>query len=142
MFMPGNESILGPVAAMVSLTCVVWVAMYVQRIVEMSRRNVDAQQLASREAVMALLKDTRAADNFRNLCELPVLFYFAALLALVTSQTDGVLLTLAWIFVAFRVLHSLIHCTYNRVMHRFAAYLVSACTLWAMWAWLIIGWWS
>jgi hypothetical protein len=38
----------------------------------------------------------------------------------------------AWWFLAFRVLHSVIHCTYNKVLHRFAAYFVSALALWAM----------
>jgi len=33
----------------------------------------------------------------------------------------------------FRVLHSLIHCTYNKIVHRFNAYLASSLVLWAMW---------
>ena len=32
----------------------------------------------------------------------------------------------------FRVAHSLVYCTYNRVEHRFAAYLLSALALWLL----------
>ncbi len=47
-------------------------------------------------------------------------------------------LGLAWAYVALRVVHSAIHCGYNRVMHRFYAFLASNLVLWALWAWL--GW--
>jgi hypothetical protein len=30
-------------------------------------------------------------------------------------------------------LHSLVHCTYNRVIHRFTAYLASSLVLMLMW---------
>ena len=43
---------------------------------------------------------------------------------------------LAWIFVALRVLHSAIHCSYNKVMHRFYAYVAGGMVLFALWAWL------
>ena len=35
-------------------------------------------------------------------------------------------------FVTFRVVHSLIHCGYNKVEHRFAAYMLAAIGLWVM----------
>jgi len=50
-----------------------------------------------------------------------------------------VVLALAWSFVALRVLHSAIHCGYNRVMHRFLVYIAGACVLWALWGYLSIG---
>jgi hypothetical protein len=39
----------------------------------------------------------------------------------------------AWGFVALRVVHSLIHVTYNRVLHRFVAWVLGAAWLFAMW---------
>ncbi len=36
----------------------------------------------------------------------------------------------AWIFVAFRVLHSAVHCTFNLVMLRFNLYLFSTLAVW------------
>ena len=49
------------------------------------------------------------------------------------------MLGLAWGFVAGRVLHSLIQCSYNKVMHRFAVYVVSTGLVWVLWAVLAMG---
>jgi hypothetical protein len=64
----------------------------------------------------------------------PVLFYLATVVAQATSQVSAVTLTLAWSFVALRVLHSAIQLTSNRVKHRFAAYVVGSVALWLLWA--------
>ena len=126
--------ILLPGFALVSLTFLVWCRLYAERLGQMKRERIHPQAVASSAQMAARLKDTRAADNFRNLFELPVLFYFALLAAAQTGQGDGLVLGLAWGFVGLRVLHSLIHCSYNRVMHRFAAYVAGALCLWALMA--------
>jgi hypothetical protein len=46
---------------------------------------------------------------------------------------DPVLVRLAWGFVVLRAVHSLVHCSYNRVMHRFIAYMISCLFLLFMW---------
>jgi hypothetical protein len=74
-----------------------------------------------------------ASNNLKNLFELPVLFYLAVLLSMVLMIQDPVLVVLAWVFAVFRVIHSLIHCTYNTVMHRFIAYAISCLALILMW---------
>ena len=137
--MPVNP-ILAPILAMVGVTFVVWIVLYVQRIGEMRRRRIDPQRLASSSEASALLEDRRAADNFRNLFELPVLFHVGALAALATGVGGPVLTGLAWAFVVLRAAHSFVHCTYNRVMHRFTAYVLSTLVLWAMWGWLVVAW--
>ena len=38
----------------------------------------------------------------------------------------------SWIFVAFRVLHSAVHCTINVVILRFWLYCISTMALWFM----------
>ena len=125
-----------PLAAMVLLNFLVWLRLYQTRLGELKRRRIHPQAVAS-AAQMAALEDTRAADNFRNLFELPVLFYAAMLLILLVPLQGTALLVLAWAFVALRYLHSFIHCTYNRVKDRFTAYLLSSIALWALWAVLI-----
>ena len=128
-----SRLILWPGVAMVALTACVWVVLYVQRLGEMQRERIHPQQLANSAQAAARLADKRGADNFRNLFELPVLFYFALLVAFVSGIVDSTLLALAWTFVALRAAHSLIHCSYNRVMHRFVVYAASTLTLWALW---------
>ena len=134
-----NNLILLPAFAMAALTALVWLRMYNTRIGDMKRERIHPQAVALSSQMAALIKDTRAADNFRNLFELPVLFYLALVIAFLTAQVTVLTLALAWAFVALRYAHSYIHCTYNKVMHRFQAYLLGGLTLWALWAVLAIG---
>jgi hypothetical protein len=124
---PVNPLLL-PLLAMVGLTLLVWVRLYLVRIPEMKRSRIDPQRLAG-SADKGLLKDTRASDNFINLFEVPVLFYVLVLASLASGVSDPALLVLAWTFVGLRALHSLIQCSYNRVMHRFTAYALATVSL-------------
>lgn len=134
-----SKAIFLPALAMVALTCAVWIRLYVVRIGQMRRDRIHPQAVATSAQAAAKLTDSAAADNFRNLFELPVLFYLALTVAALSGLADAATLALAWAFVALRVLHSLIHCGYNRVMHRFTVYLAGAVALWALWIHLAIG---
>src|ERR1700742_2982266 len=72
--------------------------------------------------------------NYMNLLEMPVLFYVVCVLNYMTGPAVSArVLALAWIYVGLRTLHSLVHLTYNNVMHRlivFAASNVALATLW------------
>lgn len=128
-----------PAFAMAALTALVWLRMYNTRTGEMKRERIHPQAVALSSQMAALVKDTRAADNFRNLFELPVLFYLALVVAYLTAQVTAVTLGLAWAFVALRYAHSYIHCTYNKVIQRFQVYLFGGLVLWALWAVLAVG---
>jgi hypothetical protein len=118
---------------MVGLTAAVWVKLYADRLGEMRAKRIDPQALASARAA-AQLERPQAAENFRNLFEVPVLFYvLCAALVLTGGSTPG-LVTAAWAYVALRAVHSLIHVTYNRVTHRFLVYVASTLLLFGMWA--------
>ena len=131
--------IFWPAVAMVALSFVVQMRMYATRIGEMKRERIHPQSIATSAAAAARLKDTNAADNFRNLFEVPVLFYTALIVAFLTAQVSILTLALAWLFVALRIAHSAIHCGYNKVMHRFYAYLSGSWVLWILWAVLAFG---
>lgn len=122
-----------PVAGMVFVTALVWIKLYADRIGEMRAKRIGAQDLATVRDAAARLQNTRAAENFRNLFEVPVLFYaFCIALAVTGGSTPG-FLAAAWAYVGLRALHSLIHVTYNRVMHRFLIYVSSTVLLFGMW---------
>lgn len=72
-----------------------------------------------------------------NLLELPVLFYAACLTLIVSNHPDPAMLTLAWIFVAARIVHTCIQLIYNNVLHRFLAFAIGYVVLAAMWLRLI-----
>ena len=67
--------------------------------------------------------------NYMNLLELPMLFYVVCIVLYVTAGASIATIALAWAFVVLRVVHSLIHLTYNRVLHRLAAFTASNAAL-------------
>lgn len=79
------------------------------------------------------------ANSFANQFELPVLFYVAALLAIVMGQVDWIVAGLAVAFVALRLLHAFIHVTNNMVIRRFQVYVAGFAMLAAMWLYLAAG---
>jgi len=71
--------------------------------------------------------------NYHNLLELPVLFYAGCFLAYAADLVSQPLVTLAWVFVALRVVHTVIHVTYNRLWHRMAAFVIGYFVLIGFW---------
>lgn len=131
--------ILLPAFAMAALTCAVWARMFVMRVAEMKRDRIHPQSVALSAQASSRLVDSRAADNFRNLFELPVLFYLALVIAAMTAQVTLMTLSLAWLFVVLRMLHSAIQCGRNKVMQRFKVYVAGGIALWALWIVLAVG---
>ena len=129
-----DARILEPMLAMMVLTLVVWVWLYARRIPAMYQAGKPAQAYTTADKATELLPDAVnfPSSNFKNLFELPVLFYALCGYLFATQTVDELFLFLAWAFVAFRVLHSAIHCTVNRVHWRFAAYMISSIVLWIM----------
>ena len=70
---------------------------------------------------------------YMNLLEAPVLFYVGCLVLFVTGGASYATIAIAWVFVASRIVHSLILLTYNRPAHRGLAFAVSNITLIVMW---------
>jgi hypothetical protein len=71
--------------------------------------------------------------NFMNLLEVPVLFYVGCLVLYVTGGASYLAIALAWIYVALRIVHSVIHLTYNGIAHRGAAFAASTVVAVALW---------
>jgi len=130
-----NEStILSPFFGVMLLTLVVWIYMYVRRTSYLLREKIDLRTVDTLEKAATVVPErvSLASHNLKNLFELPVIFYAICLYLFLSDSVDKIHLLAAWWFFAFRVVHSLIHCTYNRVEHRFAAYMLAAIALWAM----------
>ncbi len=117
--------------------------MYFMRIGQMKRERIHPQSRRDLGAESAsLLTDSRAADNFRNLFELPVLFYVAILVA---AQTDLVtptphVLALAWASWPCGSLHSAIQCTLQPASCTASScYALGGLVLWMLWGCLALG---
>lgn len=131
--MNASASIVMSCVAMVGLVTAVSLRMVLVRIAEMKQRRIHPQQIASSRQIAEQLQDTRASDNYRNLFELPVLFYALCGALLLTANATTVFIVGAWLFVLLRIVHSLIQCTYNKVLHRFYVFLASSGLLLALW---------
>jgi len=131
--MSGGE-IFVPFIGMLSLTFLVWVLLYVRRIGYMTKHQIHPQRVTTPEKGKALIPDevSYPAYNLTNLFELPVVFYALCLYLYVTGNVDQIYVAVAWVFFVLRVLHSIVHCTFNRVIVRFWLYALSSLALWFM----------
>jgi hypothetical protein len=129
-----QAAIFGPFFAMIALVFVVWVYMYVRRIAFIRSHTFTQEQMIT-PGLFAQLSPpavNNPSENFKNLFEMPVLFYALVLYLFATSQVDGAYLTAAWVFVTFRFLHSGVQCTVNVVNVRFFMYLGATVAVWYM----------
>ena len=127
-----QDAIFSPFFATVFLTFLVWVYMYIRRISFITSRKISPNDLAVPGALAQISPPEvfNPSDNFKNLFEIPVLFYALVLYLFVTEQVDTVYVNAAWIFVVFRALHSTVHCTFNLIMLRFYLYLFATLAVW------------
>lgn len=112
------------------LTFAVWVYLYARRIPFIRSRAFTASELMP--AAFAQLSPPEVcnpSDNFKNLFEMPVIFYALALYLFVTNQVDSTYVAAAWIFYALRAMHSAVHCTFNLIILRFYLYAISSMAL-------------
>ena len=137
-----RNAIFWPLIALVALVGAVAVRMYGARVAEMRARRISPQSIATSRTAVDALTDIAAADNFRNLFEAPVLFFAVCLALAITDTVTLPQLVLAWSYVGLRAIHSYIHITYNRVIHRFAVYLASMVCLFLMWGLFAFSLWK
>lgn len=131
--MPIEYAILVPTIAMTLLIAIAWFRLYQDRIGELRARRIHPQQIATSRQMAETMQNLRSADHFRNLFEVPVLFYVLCGFIAITKLTTALLLACAWGFVVLRAYHTYIHLTHNKVIRRFQAYVASTIVLWAMW---------
>ncbi len=122
-----------PAVAMVLLAAIITFRMFFERVRQVKAENISFLEIPSGSQMAARFTDTRAADNYRNLFEAPVLFYVALVAAFASDQVTALTVGLAWLYVALRYVHSFIHCGYNRVGHRVYAFLASKGVVWGLW---------
>lgn len=128
-----QNAIFSPFFAMLLLTFIVWIYMYVRRIRFITKRKLTPKELEPITfAQISPPSISNPSDNLKNLFEMPILFYALVLYLFLTKQVDIVYVLAAWGFVLFRTIHSAVHCTFNRVMLRFHLYLYSSIALWFM----------
>ena len=128
--------ILQPVVALAAWTMVMWAWLYATRIPALNKAKVDPDALV-RDPNMTLDKVLPPhinwkAHNYNHLHEAPTVFYAIAIVLAIIGQGDGLNATLGWAYVGLRVVHSLVQATVNRVMLRWAIFMLSSLVLIAL----------
>jgi hypothetical protein len=131
------QAVLLPLFAEVILTFALMLRMGALRNADYRSGRVKPQDIALREPKWPPLT-AQTAFSFSNQFELPVLFYVLTILEWMTRHAGILFVTLAWVFVVFRVLQAYVHVTSNIVRLRGTFYIVGALVLMIMWAIYIV----
>jgi hypothetical protein len=132
-----DKAILLPVMSLVGWTFLVLLQIPFRRFRASFQKKVTEHDFSHGESARVPPDVSIPNRNYMNLLEAPVLFYVVCLVFYVSGVMIPVFLTLAWSFVGLRVVHSLIHLTYNRVRHRLLPFAVSSVVLITMWVLLL-----
>ena len=123
--------ILGPVVALIAWSMLMFVWLYATRLPAMRRAGIKMKgRVGTRGAQLDGVVEDQVqwkAHNYNHLMEQPTLFYAVCFsLALLGGGGAWINVLLAWLYVGFRVLHSLIQATVNVVVWRFLAFLAAS----------------
>jgi hypothetical protein len=137
-----NPTLLQPILALIVWSLVVLVWLYATRIPAMSKAGIKPGA-AAEGAMNTLPAGVRSvADNYNHLMEQPTLFYALAVYTYLAGHQDDLTIGLAWVYVALRVLHSLVQNLGNVIIVRFSIFGLSSILL-MIWAgrevWALFG---
>ena len=129
-------AILQPLVVLAGWTMVMWAWLYATRIPAMNRLGIDPDSLV-RDPDLSLDKvlppEVRwKADNYNHLHEAPTVFYAICLALALAGQGDGLNAALVWAYVALRIMHSLVQAVVNKVILRWAVFMLSSLVLIAL----------
>jgi len=128
-----QAAILQPVFALVAWTFIVLMLIPVARFRSAAKGEVAADDFKFGESDRVPGAVSIPNRNYMNLLEIPMLFYVGCIVLYAVGDVSAASLVLAWTYVGLRVVHSLIHLTYNAVMHRLTAFALSNFVLAGFW---------
>jgi len=132
-------AILWPVGALAILTFSVLMAVPYRRFRAGFAHQVRVEDFRYGESANVPGEVSIPNRNYMNLLESPNLFYVACIVLYVTDLVDAPAVAMAWLYVGLRIAHSIVHLTYNKVMHRMMAFAASTTVLLALWIHLLLS---
>jgi len=134
-----NFDLVYPMAAMVLLTFVVLIKMFLARVRAVRAGEADAGYYKTYQEGKEPREVAQFSRHLVNMFESPTLFYAACIAGMVTGQNATALVALAWVYVAMRAIHAYIHTGSNSLPPRIKVYFSSWLVLLGMWGTLVAG---
>ena len=131
-------NILYPLFGMVVLTICIVPLVFFARVKQIRTGNLKIEFFELYDGTGAPPDVTKTTRHLSNLFEMPILFYVACLNAFVLGLDSALLIYLGWGYVIVRAIHAFIHLTYNKVVHRITAFMLSNVMVITMWGIIII----
>jgi hypothetical protein len=128
-----NFAIFYPLFALAAWTLVVLLLIPLVRVRSGRRREIVPDDFKFGESASVPGYVSIPNRNYMNLLELPMLFYVVCLLLYITAGASWLAVGIAWVYVALRIVHSLIHLSYNHVLHRLSVFSLSNVALVTLW---------
>ncbi len=129
--------IIYPMFALVVLTFFIGFSTGISRLISATKGLVDPKYFKLFVGDTPPESMLKLGRNFSNLLEVPILFYTVCIISLTLGGNDKLMTGFAWVFVILRVIHSIIHITYNNPFHRFLVFLLSSIIILIMWVHLV-----
>jgi hypothetical protein len=122
---------LQPVIVLVLWSFVMWAWLYATRIRAVLKYKVvmNPHQPTSEFHAQLPAEVRWKADNYNNLMEQPTLFYAVAITLAILGEASATNLTLAWLYVGLRVVHSFVQATTNVIIVRFSVFMIASVVL-------------
>ena len=121
-----TTAVLFPMVTLAWWTAITYLLMVYRRLHPSLNKGVKLSEYKVGEPGALPPYVTQANRNIINLFEMPVLYYLTCTILYVTGNVDALVVNLAWIYTGLRILHTLVHVTYNHVIHRSVVFGVSA----------------
>ena len=124
--------IFGAVCAQVLLTMVIYLRLVRARFAGVKDPETDRERMGF-DPMAWPMKSRLLSNSIVSQFELPVLFYVGVIFTYQFGAAGSVVAVLAWLFVAFRIVHAIIHTGSNRIQARFMAFFGSFVCVAAIW---------
>jgi len=124
-----HHGLIAPVIALVCWTLAVMIWLGYERVRNINRLKLSPDAGKFARDLNALMPDRakQVSDNYMHLMEQPTLFYAVCFSLQFLGQGEHpVNIGFAWGYVSIRVLHTLVHSTFNDVRIRFFLFLLSS----------------
>ncbi|HCK83165.1 MAG TPA: hypothetical protein DHW63_01175 [Hyphomonadaceae bacterium] len=127
-----DNGMIAPVVVLAAWSLVMLFWLYATRIPAMRAAKIKPGSATKAQMETMPAWATNPANNYNHLMEQPTIFYAICFALELLDQANDINIGLAWLYVAIRVVHSLVQATINIIIIRFLIFSVGSIVLIAL----------